>query len=96
MTRHRLTMTNKLRHSRAGFEWYGVRDENSDITQVQNNSLPNTAFNWGIFAFDDPYIFDVTTSNGTVMSYKFRIKDYIDNFGINAVQNKFFGSILIK
>jgi hypothetical protein len=79
-----------------GFEWYGVRDENSDITQVQNNSLPNTAFNWGIFAFDDPYIFDVTTSNGTVMSYKFRIKDYIDNFGINAVQNKFFGSILIK
>jgi hypothetical protein len=75
-----------------GFEWYGVRDENSE--NIIPNSVPTTFYQWGIFAYDDPYIFDVTRSNGTIATYKFRSGDYVRDFGLNAIQQRFFGSII--
>ena len=82
---------NNIATVETGTEWYGVIDENKD--NIAPNSYPNSPYNWGIFAFDDPYIFDVAYSaiNGT--SFKFRLKQYIDDFGLNAIQGKFFGMI---
>jgi hypothetical protein len=85
------TNDNNIAFVETGTEWYGVIDENKD--NIIPNSFPNSPYNWGIFAFDDPYIFDVAYSavNGT--SFKFRLKQYIDDFGLNAIQGKFFGMI---
>jgi hypothetical protein len=76
-----------------GFGWWRCIDEPSDIAAVQSNSQPNTPFNWELLQFDDPYIFDVEKSNGTVTRFKFRLKDYVNAFGINAISNIPFAQI---
>jgi hypothetical protein len=75
------------------FGWWRCIDEPSDIAAVQANSQPNTPFNWELLQFDDPYIFDLEKSNGTVTRFKFRLKDYVNAFGINAISNIPFAQI---
>lgn len=76
------------------FGWREAQDECSE--NIQQNSIPNEPYNWGLFEFDNPYIFDVEASNGVVLRYKFRLSEFVENFGINSISGVNFGSIKIQ